>query len=567
VPHGSPKDAHRVQGEPGTSLSHGSPKDAHRVQGEPGTSLSHGWNFDTSYLNLPGVFYQTAQPIAVALPQLVLFNSALAGELGLNAEALGHESSALIFSGNQLPEGATPIAQAYAGHQFGHFTVLGDGRAILLGEQIAPNNSRWDIQLKGPGKTPYSRRGDGRAALGPMLREYIISEAMHALEIPTTRSLAVVATGEPVYRDNVLPGAVLTRVAASHIRVGTFEFAASQGWLRAGTGKDALGVPATSAGAESRALSAVEGQGGTSAVKALADYTIARHYPECRNAENPYLAFFQAVAKRQAQLIAKWMQVGFIHGVMNTDNMALSGETIDYGPCAFMDAYDPATVFSSIDQHGRYAFANQPRIASWNLARLAEAMLPLFADDEQAAIALAQQALVDFGESFNRHWLSGMRKKLGLINEEDADSELVTALLSLMQQHQADYTNTFRRLSGSASASAENHGTPANALPGTETLFATAEFTAWAGNWWARVKRQSISPTEALANMRAVNPAVIARNHKVEEALKTAENGDMSLTHALLAEVQQPYLETAENASYREGAPQSAGPYRTFCGT
>ncbi len=513
--------------------------------------VQYGFNFDTTYLTLPAIFYASAKPVPVALPQLILFNESLARELELNAAALSEESSALIFGGNMLPEGATPIAQAYAGHQFGHFTMLGDGRAILLGEQITPNGERYDIQLKGPGKTPYSRRGDGRAALGPMLREYIISEAMFALGIPTTRSLAVVATGEPVYRENVLPGAVLTRVAASHIRVGTFEFAAAHGGATVGAATDGIGAPTAAP------------------VKALADYTMRRHYAETINAENPHLAFFQAVAERQAQLIAKWMQVGFIHGVMNTDNMALSGETIDYGPCAFMDVYDPATVFSSIDQQGRYAFANQPRIASWNLARLAEAMLPLFADDEQAAIALAQQALVDFGESFNRHWLSGMRKKLGLISEEETDSELVTALLSLMQKHQADYTNTFRRLSGSASASApaENHGTTANALPGTETLFASAEFTAWAGNWWARVKRQNISPTEALANMRAINPAVIARNHKVEEALKAAENGDMTVTHALLTAVQQPYLETPENAAYREGAPQSAEPYRTFCGT
>lgn len=513
------------------------------------TQNLYRFNFDTSYLNLPGAFYTPVSPTPVALPQLVVFNRELANDLGLDADLLATAESALVFGGNVLSEGATPIAQAYAGHQFGHFTMLGDGRAILLGEQITPNGERYDIQLKGPGKTPYSRRGDGRAALGPMLREYIISEAMFALGIPTTRSLAVVATGEPVYRENVLPGAVLTRVAASHIRVGTFEFAASQG-------------------GDSRALSAVEGQGAT-AVQAIADYTIHRHYPRLASSENIYIAFFQAVAERQAQLIAKWMQVGFIHGVMNTDNMALSGETIDYGPCAFMDAYDPATVFSSIDQQGRYAFANQPRIASWNLARLAETLLPLFADDEKQSIELAQAALVEFGESFNRHWLSGMRKKLGLQNEEEADSELVTALLSLMQQHQADYTNTFRRLSGSASASApaENHGTTANALPGTETLFATAEFTAWAGNWWARVKRQSISPTEALTNMRAINPAVIARNHKVEEALKAAENGDMSAVHHLVAALKQPYVESAENKEYREPAPQSAKPYRTFCGT
>ena len=536
------------------------------------TTNTHQWNFDTSYLNLPGIFYTPAKPIAVQLPQLVLFNRALACDLGLNADALAEPASALIFAGNVLPEGATPIAQAYAGHQFAHFTLLGDGRAILLGEHVVsserlPNRKdairgsggpgasmRWDIQLKGPGQTPYSRRGDGRAALGPMLREYIISEGMAALGIPTTRSLAVVATGEPVYRENILPGAVLTRVAASHIRVGTFEYASSTGDL--------------------------------SALTALADYTIRRHYPETLNAKNPYLAFFQAVAERQAKLIAQWMQVGFIHGVMNTDNMALSGETIDYGPCAFMDAYDPATVFSSIDRHGRYAFGNQPRIASWNLARFAETLLPLFNTDEKKAIELGQAALTEFGESFNRHWVEGMRAKLGLIGEEDADGELVTALLDLMRQHQADYTNTFRRLSGRASASAENHGTMANELPGTETLFAAPEFTAWAGNWWARVKRQNISPAEALTKMRSLNPAVIPRNHKVEEALAQAQGGAMpgsakegvrepgaanegnlSKVHALLEAIKSPFMETGENAVFRAPAPKSDEPYRTFCGT
>ncbi|MFO1469495.1 MAG: YdiU family protein [Turneriella sp.] len=505
------------------------------------TDNSTGFNFDTTYLNLPGAFYAPAQPVAVKLPQLVLFNRALAESLGLNADVLAEPTSALFFGGNVLPEGSTPIAQAYAGHQFGHFTVLGDGRAILLGEHVVRGSGgpgasmRWDIQLKGPGQTPYSRRGDGRAALGPMLREYIISEAMFALGIPTTRSLAVVATGEPVYRENVLPGAVLTRVAASHIRVGTFEYAASQGDL--------------------------------SQVKALADYTIRRHYSETLNAENPYLAFFQAVAERQAELIAKWMQVGFIHGVMNTDNMALSGETIDYGPCAFMDTYDPATVFSSIDQHGRYAFGNQPRIASWNLARFAETLLPLFDADEKKAIELGQAALTEFGESFNRHWVQGMRAKLGWIGEEEDDAELVATLLQLMQKHEADYTNTFRRLSGSASASAENHGTAANALPGTETLFATPEFTAWAGNWWARIKRQNILPAEALTNMRSVNPAVIARNHKVEEALSAANEGNLSAVQKLLDVLHKPFAETAENAAYREPAPPSNEPYRTFCGT
>ena len=506
------------------------------MQREPNTSMYPGWNFDTSYLTLPGAFYTPARPVAVKLPQLVLFNRTLAQDLGLNADVLAEPTSALIFAGNVLPEGATPIAQAYAGHQFGHFTVLGDGRAILLGEQVTPKAERYDIQLKGPGQTPYSRRGDGRAALGPMLREYIISEAMAALGIPTTRSLAVVATGEPVYRENVLPGAVLTRVAASHIRVGTFEYAASQGDL--------------------------------SQVQALADYTIRRHYPETLNAQNPYLAFFQAVAERQAKLIAQWMQVGFIHGVMNTDNMALAGETIDYGPCAFMDAYDPATVFSSIDQHGRYAFGNQPRIASWNLARFAETLLPLFDADEKKAIELGQAALAAFGESFNRHWHTGMCAKLGLMGEEDADGELVTALLGLMQQHQADYTNTFRRLSGREGDAQPGETAEKSALPGTEALFAAKEFVDWAGLWWARLGRQNIPQAQALESMRAINPAVIPRNHKVEEALAAAGTaGDISVTHRLLTALQAPFTEIEENSAYRAPAPASGEPYRTFCGT
>lgn len=514
----------------------GSPEDAPSVQREPDAAMHIGWNFDTSYLSLPAAFHSVAQPVPVRLPQLVLFNRGLANKLGLNADVLSDPTSALIFAGNVLPEGASPIAQAYAGHQFGHFTMLGDGRAILLGEQITPEGERFDIQLKGPGQTPYSRRGDGRAALGPMLREYIISEAMFALGIPTTRSLAVVATGEPVYRENVLPGAVLTRVAASHIRVGTFEYAASQGDL--------------------------------AMVKALADYTIRRHYGDAAAAQNPYLAFFQAVAERQAKLIAQWMQVGFIHGVMNTDNMALSGETIDYGPCAFMDAYDPATVFSSIDQHGRYAFGNQPRIASWNLARFAETLLPLFDADEKRAIELGLAALAEFGESFNRHWVQGMRAKLGLIGEEDADGELVTALLSLMQQYQADYTNTFRRLSGRERDEQSGGAAATNALPGTEALFAAKEFVDWAGLWWARLGRQNITQAQALENMRAINPAVIPRNHKVEEALQAAgTTGDISATERLLTALRTPFEETEKNTAYRAPAPAANEPYRTFCGT
>jgi serine/tyrosine/threonine adenylyltransferase len=485
------------------------------------TTEKVGWNFDTTYLTLPAHFYTPATPRGVALPQLLLFNQILARNLGLNEELLAKPESALIFSGNTLPEGATTIAQAYAGHQFGHFTVLGDGRAILLGEQITPSGKRFDIQLKGPGQTPYSRRGDGRAALGPMLREYIISEAMHALGIPTTRSLAVVATGEPVYRENVLPGAILTRVAASHIRVGTFEFAAAQG--------DA------------------------ELVRALADYTIARHYPDVNAAENPYVAFFALVADRQAELIAKWMQVGFIHGVMNTDNMSLAGETIDYGPCAFMDVYDPTTVFSSIDQQGRYAFGNQPRIASWNLARFAETLLPLFAAEEKKAIELAQGALAEFNVRFNYHWLSGMRNKLGLISAEDGDVDLITTWLRLLQENAADYTNAFRTLSNEP-------------LTG-EQFFQDAGFVKWKEDWQARLARQNISPAQARENMLQVNPAVIARNHKVEEALQGAEAGDMSATHALLQALGQPFVATEQNLAYRSGAPSGSEPYRTFCGT
>ncbi len=480
-----------------------------------------GWNLDNSYRTLPGILFAAAKPATIAEPTLVIFNHRLARELGLDLAGEAPEKLAALFSGNDLPLGAEPLAQAYAGHQFGHFTVLGDGRAILLCEQVTPDGKRFDIQLKGSGQTPYSRRGDGRAALGPMLREYIISEALHALGIPTTQSLAVVATGEPVYRENVLPGAILTRVAASHIRVGTFEFAAAQGDI------------------------------GT--VKALADYTIRRHYPEVLQKENIYLAFFQAIAGNQAKLIAQWQLVGFIHGVMNTDNMALSGESIDFGPCAFMDAYNPATVFSSIDQHGRYAYANQPRIASWNLARLAETLLPLIDADDAKAIELAQQALAEFGESFNNYWLRGMRAKLGIINTEDKDADLAFGLLALMEKHGADYTNTFRHLS-------EDN------LPDS-ALFADADFHSWSKLWHERLARQSMSPGEAKQNMRAVNPAVIPRNHKVEEALAAAVQGDLSVLQNLWQAVTAPFTESAANADYRKAAPVDGEPYRTFCGT
>jgi len=374
-----------------------------------------GWRLEHSYTELPQLFYSHEAPTVVREPRLVAFNRPLATMLGLEPDILEREGAA-SFAGNVLPDGARPIAQAYAGHQFGHFTTLGDGRAILVGEQITPAGDRLDIQLKGAGQTRFSRRGDGRAALGPMLREYIISEAMHALGIPTTRSLAVVTTGEPVYREGVLQGAVLTRVAASHLRVGTMQWAAQ--WAAA--------------------------HNDPAATRALADYTRARHYPELADSPEPYIALFDAILARQASLIARWQLVGFIHGVMNTDNMALSGETIDYGPCAFMDAYDPATVFSSIDAGGRYAYGNQPAIAQWNLARLAETMLPLFDPDDDRAVERATAALDRFPALFQQHWLDGMRAKLGLFAREPDDEQLVNDLLAWMLRRSADFTNTFR---------------------------------------------------------------------------------------------------------------------------
>ena len=480
---------------------------------------STGWRFDNSYARLPSVFYTTATAAKSREPFLVMFNRGLCDDLGLNAELLGQQGAAALFCGNFIPEGAEPIAQAYAGHQFGHFTMLGDGRALLLGEHLAPDGSRFDIQFKGSGPTTYSRRGDGRAALGPMLREYLISEAMHALRIPTTRSLAVATTGEPVCREEVLPGAVLTRVAASHIRVGTFEYAA--------------------------ALDDAE------AVKTLADYTIRRHYPALLQEENPYLALLYAVIDHQALLIAKWMNVGFIHGVMNTDNMAISGETIDYGPCAFMDTYDPATVFSSIDRQGRYAYSNQPPIAQWNLARFAETLLPLLHPESEAAIRLAEDALHAFAHRYEYAWLTGMREKLGLLDEMDNDAELAKELLSLMQQQRMDFTNTFRELATAQTLTTD--------MP---------EIKAWLGLWQARLEAQARPKEEIEKTMRNANPAVIPRNHQVENALSAAvESGDIGPFERLLEVLAAPFEETSENETYRAPASSSDKAYQTFCGT
>jgi serine/tyrosine/threonine adenylyltransferase len=477
---------------------------------------SHSWNWDHSYLQLPQIFFSAARPVAVRAPRLVVLNESLAISLGLDPAVL--ENAASIFAGNEIPPGAEPLAQAYAGHQFGHFTNLGDGRAILLGEHLDPHGQRFDIQLKGSGRTPYSRGGDGRATLGPMLREYLISEAMHALGIPTTRSLAVAATGENVSRQQVLPGAILTRVASSHLRIGTFQYAAAH---------------------DDPAL-----------LTALTDYAIRRHFPELLDSPSRYLAFLTAVMARQAALMAQWLNVGFIHGVMNTDNMAISGETIDYGPCAFMDDYVPSTVFSSIDQHGRYAYDQQPQIARWNLARLAESLLPLLHTDHKTAVALANETLAEFEPRFQAHWIEGMRAKLGLTTAETVDAALAEELLVWMHTNHMDFTNTFRLLSTDSAR--------------TEPVFIDTGFLAWHEKWTARLTRQ---PPSTAATMARHNPAVIPRNHKVEEALTAAvEHGDLTYFHRLREILATPYDSTAP-PEYLTPPPVGTAAYQTFCGT
>lgn len=475
-----------------------------------------GWRWDHSYTQLPALFFSRTVPQPVREPNMVIFNEPLAASLGLDKELL----EAGIFTGNIIPPGADPIAQAYAGHQFGHFTGLGDGRAILLGAHFAPDGGLYDIQLKGSGRTPYSRGGDGRAALGPMLREYIISEAMHALGIPTTRSLAVASTGEDVQRSESLAGAVLTRVAASHIRVGTFQ------WVAAHEDQPAL--------------------------EALSDYTRERHFPEIPAGEMRHFAFFEAAMERQAALIARWLHVGFIHGVMNTDNMALSGETIDYGPCAFMDQYDPKTVFSSIDSAGRYAYGKQATIARWNLARLAEAMLPVLHGAQKTAVDLANEALGKFEGRFRFHWLAGMRAKLGLFREEDDDVALIQDLLDAMQAHRMDFTNTFRTLSDESAI---------NTCP-----FEQTDLSEWHGRWIERLKRQPQHQAEASQRMRDHNPAVIPRNHLVEQALTAATEGDLGVMNRLLSVLARPY-DSGHPAEYTSPAPAGSPRYQTFCGT
>jgi serine/tyrosine/threonine adenylyltransferase len=496
-------------------------------QGKPPSNVASpaaaGWRLEHTYAQLPGMLHASVAPTPVRAPSLFLLNRRLAESLGLRAEALTGEGGAELFTGNRLPPGARPLAQAYAGHQYGHFTTLGDGRAMLLGEQITPRGERFDIQLKGAGPTPYSRRGDGRAALGPMLREYVISEAMHALGIPTTRSLAVAATGEEVWREDPLPGAVLTRVASSHIRVGTFEWAAARGY--------------------------------TGALEALIGYTLQRHYPDLAGVGNPARALLDAVVERQAALVARWMLVGFVHGVLNTDNVALSGETIDYGPCAFMDAYDPKTVFSSIDRNGRYAYGNQPRITQWNLARLAEALLPKLHDEEAQAVEVANEALESFTTRHERHWLAGMRRKLGLFTEEGEDQALVESLLDWMRTARADFTNTFASLDSPASE------------PREERRPTDEEYLRWHGRWQARLGRQPHSADEAASLRRAHNPAFIPRNHLVEAALAAAERGDPGVMERLLVVLAAPYDHGRTAPEYRTPAPDGNESYRTFCGT
>ncbi len=480
-----------------------------------------GWRFDNTYSKLPDTMLSKLVPVPVKKPKIVILNYSLSKELGLDFSNVNDQDLSLIFSGNKLPEGSDTIAQAYAGHQFGHFTMLGDGRAIVIGEHLSKNNQRFDIQFKGSGKTPFSRNGDGRAALGPMLREYIISEAMHSLKIPTTRSLAVVKTGETVMRETPLIGAILTRVAESHIRVGTFQYAV--------TSKD------------------------KNDLKALFDYTINRHYPSLKKSNNPAIELLNTVIEKQTKLIVDWMRVGFIHGVMNTDNMTISGETIDYGPCAFMDYYDPETVFSSIDYQGRYAFFNQPGIAKWNLARFAESLIPLIDNNKDKAIEMATECINNFASVYQKFWLEMMRKKLGLTGEEIKDEGLIVELLSWMHKNKADYTNTFCYLM--------------NEKVLDEKIYTNQDFINWKKQWQERLKLHNNSKEKSLEIMGSVNPLVIPRNHIVEEALDAANKDDLNPILDLLRVLEKPYQKQETKNNYQAPGPITGEKYQTFCGT
>jgi protein adenylyltransferase len=501
------------------------------------------FNFENTYARLPEHFYARLAPTRVTAPQLVKVNVELARSLGLDPNALTSTEGVEILAGNRVAEGSEPIALAYAGHQFGYFVPqLGDGRAVLLGEVMGRDGVRYDIQLKGSGPTPFSRRGDGRAALGPVLREYIVSEAMAALGVPTTRSLAAVTTGERVLRETILPGAILTRVAASHLRVGTFQFFAARG--------------------------------DTDALRALANYAIARHYPHTAQTDNPFRALLDAVITRQAHLLAQWMLIGFVHGVMNTDNTSISGETIDYGPCAFMEAYNPATVFSAIDQNGRYAYANQPRIALWNLTRLAEAMLPLLEqesagqisgsqelDSQKEAVASANDALAAFDPQFQAALLAGLRRKLGLYTERGEDLALAEDLLERMAANRADFTLTFRRLCDAAAGVEGDIGV-------RELFVVPRAYDEWAAKWRQRLAEESISPDARTVAMRKANPAFIPRNHIVEEVLNAAiSKQDFHPFEQLLDAVSRPYDQRPDLERYATPASPEQCVRQTFCGT
>ena len=481
--------------------------------------MTIGWHFDNTYSKLSNTFKEEVKPTPVHNPELVVLNDQLAKDLNLDFSKIEKKDLSQIFSGNTLPKGSTTIAQAYAGHQFGHFTMLGDGRAVLLGEHLVNNTNRYDVQFKGSGRTSFSRSGDGRAVLGPMLREYIISEAIHALKIPTTRSLAVVKTGEKIVRENLLPGAILTRVASSHIRVGTFQYIAAKQNI------DDLNT--------------------------LVDYTINRHYPEIQSSKNKALDLLNLVMERQCKLVVNWMRVGFIHGVMNTDNMTISGETIDYGPCAFMDHYNPKTVFSSIDQLGRYSFSNQPPITKWNLSRFAECLIPLIDKNEDKAIQLATEIIDNFQNIYEEKWLNMMRDKLGLFGKNKDDKKLIDDLLTWMEKNKADYTNTFCYLM--------------NIKIANNSLYNDKDFINWSNEWQNRISINDNSKEKSLELMKETNPVIIPRNHKVEEALKAANENNLEVMNKMLSKFDNPYNEQKDIEDYQ--LPSLDDNYQTFCGT
>jgi uncharacterized protein YdiU (UPF0061 family) len=483
--------------------------------------MSIGWRFDNTYSKLPKSFISNTSPTRVKNPELIILNDSLAEDIGLNFSSLDKKKLSELFSGNLLPEGSKTISQAYAGHQFGHFTMLGDGRAVLIGEHISKNNERFDIQFKGSGKTPFSRNGDGRAFLGAMLREYIISEAMNALNIPTTRSLAVVKSGENVVRESTLQGAILTRIASSHLRVGTFQYIAAR---------------------------QNEGE-----LKILLDYTIDRHYPNIKQSKNKALDLLKVLMEKQINLVVNWMRVGFIHGVMNTDNMSISGETIDYGPCAFMDVYDPQTVFSSIDQLGRYAYFNQPSITKWNLARLAECLIPLIDENKDKAIEIATKTINTFEIDYEIKWLNMMKDKLGLFGEDSKDQVLILDLLTWMHQYKADYTNTFCFLM--------------NEKIQDNKIYTNDDFIVWKKRWEQRLKLNKNTSEKYLKLMRSTNPLVVPRNHKVEEALEAANNGNITPMKNLIKILEKPYTNHNNISQYQFYNSSKGEKYQTFCGT